>query len=91
MSKKYLLYTGTDKVSFIIRKEFQKFLTKSEFIEDIHGDEEAIIEEKDDNDELIQAVKVDLTLNENIKAVWRVNLEQEIEGISTKNILKLLK
>lgn len=88
MAKKYLIYNGDDKANFIIRNEFHKFLTKSKFIEDIYGDDETIVEESKEDGEIIQTLKIDLSLSENIKAIWRVNLEKEIDGISTKNYFR---
>ncbi|WP_375559754.1 hypothetical protein ACE193_18775 [Bernardetia sp. OM2101] len=88
MAKKYLLHNVAGKNSFIIRNEFQKFLTRSKFIEDIYGDDETVVEEIKDDGEIVQKLKIDLSLSTNIKAIWRVNLEQEIDGISTKNYFR---
>ncbi len=86
--KKYLIYNGIEKGNFIVRNEFQKILSRLELIEDIYGDEKIVVEELDDANKTIQKIIVDITKNNKIKALWRVNLEKEIEGISTKNYFR---
>lgn len=85
--KKYLI--SQNKNAFIIRKELQKALTNLKFIEDIFGDSELFVKEVNhDTKEVIQTIKItNLDLDE-VCGLWRVNLETEIAGISTKDYFK---
>ena len=77
----------TNELPFIIRKEFQKALTKEGFVEDLLDEEEIEITETNQNtgNNKITIQNLD---NEIIKGIWKVNLEMEISGISSKNTSK---
>lgn len=83
--KKYL--TSQNSKDFIVRQEFQKALTKEQFIEDFLNGTEILVEEIQEG-QVIQSLKIsDLVLPE-VRGLWKVNLEKEIAGVSTKNYFK---
>lgn len=77
----------TNEPPLIIRKEFQEALTKEGFIEDLLGENEVEITESNPDAGNNKITIQDLN-NEIVKGIWKVNLEMEIAGISSKNTSK---
>jgi hypothetical protein len=83
MAKIYLINNQNAK-ELPLKNLFQKELDKLGFIEDLLGNEEVeILEEKTGQKIVISGLN-----NEQVKGVWKVNLEMEIAGISSKNTSK---
>ena len=82
MAKIYLINQNSKELP--LRNLFQRELDKLGFIEYLLGDDEVeILEEKTGQKIVILGLN-----NEQVKGVWKVNLEMEIAGISSKNTSK---
>lgn len=86
--KKFLVFNeDSDKEPFLVRKKFQKALAKAQIIEEIPLNEQIeVIETKSNKAKLKRVCIQDLDSDAKSKVikVWRVNLEKEYYGISTK-------
>lgn len=65
----------------ILRHEFQKALSKIGFIEDLWDEESVLVEET--KSAKYHSVEITDLQDEKVKGIWKVNLEQQIDGIST--------
>jgi hypothetical protein len=76
-----------NKQPFLIREKLQTALKQSGFIEEIDLEDNAIeITGSTQGKGHLQRILItDLEVVSSIKAIWKINLEQEIEGISTKS------
>jgi hypothetical protein len=89
--KKFFLVSQVN--SQLLRDKFQKRLVEKGFIEEIPicENETIVIEETNQNAKLRKVIITQLNDNLDkftIKRIWRVNLEKEILGISSKNLSK---
>ncbi|MDB9315648.1 hypothetical protein PN462_21220 [Spirulina sp. CS-785/01] len=87
-SQKFLVLNATNvKNPFFIRQEFQKALQKEGLIEEIDLQDDIEIQETGKNATLKKLEITNLNFRDSksaVEKIWRINLEQEIPGISTK-------
>lgn len=84
---KYLVHNDDSKDEIIIREALQEQLKAKGFFKEIMKHDTIIIEEANQNASVHKFIVSNLDLPE-VKEIWQVNLEQEIEGVSTKNYFK---
>ena len=88
-NKKFLVFNEESKKEpFLVRKEFQKALAKEQIIEEIPLNEQIEVEETKAKKSKLKKVCIEnLDYSEpksKVIKIWRVNLEKESAGISTK-------
>lgn len=94
-SRFYLIHQDKDQAN-LLRQQFHKALEKEQFIEEItiSTDSTIIIEELKNQGKSGKLQKVTISQLDNgtdkftITRIWRINLEQEILGISSANLAK---
>ncbi len=89
--RKYLIHTvGDNPNPFIVKDELYKAFLQTKFIEEIVDFSQSILIKEDGKSASLTKVEIDISNAKTlgIEKIWRVNLEKELVGISTKSYFR---